>query len=161
MEDLIQTDASINNGNSGGPLIDAKGNIIGITTVKISEAEGIGFAVPINIIKPIIERLEEDENFQEASLGIYGYDKEAIQYIDSSVKFENGVYVSDLVIGGAAKKAGIEIGDIIEEIDGIEINKINDLRKYIYTKNIGDEVNLMILRGKEEIKKSIKLQRKH
>ena len=160
MEELIQTDASINNGNSGGPLIDIYGNILGITTVKIREAEGIGFAVPINIIKPIIQRLVENKTFEEASLGIYGYDKEAVQYIDSSLDIKKGIYVSDLVIGGAARSAGIQIGDIIEKIDDIELEKINELRKYIYTKKVGDEVKLTIIREKKEHELVIKLKKK-
>ncbi len=93
-------------------------------------------------------------------MGIYGYDKEAIQYIDSNLEIKKGIYVSDLVLGGSAKASGIQIGDIIEKVDNIELNKINDLRKYIYTKNIGDEVGLVILRGKEEIEKNVKLKKK-
>ena len=160
MEDLIQTDASINSGNSGGPLIDKEGNVIGITTVKITDAEGIGFAIPINIIKPIIEKLQQAGKFEEASLGVYVYDKEAIQYIDSSLNFEYGVYITELIPEGAAKMAGIRVGDIIEKIDGIKLNKINDLRKHIYTKNIDDEVRLTILRNKQEFEVTAKLTKK-
>lgn len=160
MEDLIQTDASINAGNSGGPLVDKDGNVIGITSIKITEAEGIGFAIPINIIKPIIEKLVETGEYQEASLGVYVYDKEATQYINPSLEFENGVYVTDTILGGAARIAGVRAGDIIEEIDGIKLNKINDLRKYIYTKNVGDEVKLKILRNKQELEVTAKLTRK-
>ena len=76
MTDLIQTDATINPGNSGGPLIYPNGDIIGINTVKISTAEGIGFAIPINIIRPIIESFKQIGNFEEATIGIYAYDKE-------------------------------------------------------------------------------------
>ncbi len=160
MEDLIQTDASINSGNSGGPLIDKEGNVIGITTVKIKDAEGIGFAIPVNIIKPIIEKLEEIGKFEEASLGVYVYDKEAIQYINSTINFEYGVYVTEVISEGAAKVAGIRVGDIIEKIDGIKLNKINDLRKHIYTKNIDDEVKLTILRNKQEFEIIAKLTKK-
>lgn len=160
MEELIQTDASINAGNSGGPLIDIEGNVIGITTIKITDAEGIGFAIPINIVKPIIEKLIQTGSYEEASLGVYVYDKEAIQYINSSLDFEYGVYVTELVSGGAAKVADIRVGDIIEKIDDIKLNKINDLRKYIYTKNIGDEVKLTVLRNKQEIEIMVKLERK-
>ena len=71
MSDLIQTDATINPGNSGGPLIYPNGDIIGINTVKISSAEGIGFAIPINIIKPIIEKFKTTGTFEEATIGIY------------------------------------------------------------------------------------------
>ena len=160
MEELIQTDASINAGNSGGPLIDTRGNVIGITSIKITDAEGIGLAIPINIIKPIIKRLEETREYEEASLGVYVYDKEAIQYINSSLEFEYGIYVTELVSGGAGKAAGVRVGDIIEEIDGIKLNKINDLRRYIYTKNVGDEVTLKVLRNKQEIEIIAKLTRK-
>lgn len=160
MEDLIQTDASINSGNSGGPLIDKEGNVIGITSVKITDAEGIGFAIPVNIIKPIIEKLQETGKFEEPSLGVYVYDKEAIQYINSSLDFEYGVYVTELISEGAAKTAGIRVGDIIEKIDGIQLNKINDLKKYIYTKNIDDEVKLTVLRNKQEFEITAKLTKK-
>lgn len=160
MEELIQTDASINSGNSGGPLIDEQGNVIGITTIKIKDAEGIGFAVPINIVKPIIENLIKKGDYEEASLGVYVYDKEAIQYIDSSLEFEYGVYITELVSGGAAKNVGLRVGDIIEKIDGIQLNKINDLRKYIYTKNIDEEVKLTVLRNRQEFVIATKLTKK-
>ena len=160
MEELIQTDASINTGNSGGPLIDKQGNVIGITTVKIIDAEGIGFAIPINIIKPIIEKLKNTGKFDEPSLGVYVYDKEAIQYINSSLNFEYGLYVTELISDGAAKEVGIRVGDIIEKIDGIKLNKINDLRKHIYTKSIEEEVKLTILRNKQEFEVTAKLTRK-
>lgn len=160
MEDLVQTDASINSGNSGGPLIDKEGNVIGITSVKITDAEGIGFAIPVNIIKPIIEKLQLTGKFDEPSLGVYVYDKEAIQYINSSLSFEYGVYVTEVISEGAAKTAGIRVGDIIEKIDGIELNKINDLKKYIYTKNIDEEVKLTVLRNKQEFEITAKLTKK-
>ena len=81
MTDLIQTDATINPGNSGGPLIYPNGDVIGINTIKITAAEGIGFAVPINIVKPIIESFKQTGNFEEATIGIYAYDKEVTPYL--------------------------------------------------------------------------------
>jgi S1-C subfamily serine protease len=146
MEDLIQTDATINPGNSGGPLINVDGEVIGINSIKITSAEGIGFASPINIVKPIIESYKETGNFEEASLGIYAYDKEVIPYLDSSINIDNGVYVVDLVSGGVASSAGVRVNDVIVKIDGKAINKMTELRSYIYTKNVGDEVTLQILR---------------
>lgn len=85
MTDLIQTDATINPGNSGGPLIYPNGDIIGINTVKISTAEGIGFAIPINIIRPIIESFKQIGNFEEATIGIYAYDKEVVPYLNTNL----------------------------------------------------------------------------
>ncbi len=135
MEDLIQTDASINSGNSGGPLINESGEVIGINTVKITSAEGIGFAVPINIVVPIIDKLSKDGTFKEAYLGIFAYDKEIIKYVKSNVKIENGIYVTNVTKNGPAEKSGIKEGDIIVSIDGVNIDKVTDLRKYIYSKN--------------------------
>ncbi len=157
MEDLIQTDATINPGNSGGPLINSKGEVIGINTVKITDAEGIGFAVPINIIKPIIESFTNKGDFAEAYLGIFAYDKNVIPYLDSSLEFDSGIYVAQVSTDGPSYYSGLRVGDIITKIDEITINKMSELRSYIYTKNVGDEVNLTILRNKREYNIKIKL----
>ena len=150
MEDLIQTDATINSGNSGGPLINEKGEVIGINTVKISSAEGIGFAYPINIIKPIIEKLKQNGSYEEVSLGVFGYDKNIIPYIyqDTGVnkKLDSGVYVANVLDNTPAENAGLKEGDVIQEIDNQEINKMSDLRKIIYSKNKGDKITIKFLR---------------
>lgn len=155
MEDLIQTDATINEGNSGGALINSNGELIGINTVKISNAEGIGFAVPINIIKPILEKLMNSGKFEEAYLGIYGYDKEVIPYLDSSLNIRSGVYIATILPDGPLFNKEIIVGDIISKIDDIEINKMNDLREYIYSKAPGETVKLKIRRGNQELEKEI------
>ena len=160
MEDLIQTDATINSGNSGGPLINEKGEVIGINTVKIEEAESIGFAIPINIVKPIIEIINKDGNFNEASIGIYAYDKEVIQYLEEDLKFDTGIYVVSVNKDGAAYGKGLMVGDIITKIDEVELNKMSDLRKYIYTKNVGDKVLLMIERKGKNFGIEIELGKK-
>ena len=112
MTDLIQTDATINPGNSGGPLIYPNGDVIGINTIKITTAEGIGFAVPINIVKPIIESFKQ------------------------------------ITPNGPADNTDLKEADIITSIDNIELNTMNDLREYIYTKKPNDSVILKIARGK-------------
>ena len=158
MTDLIQTDATINPGNSGGPLIYPSGEVIGINTVKISTAEGIGFAIPINIIKPIIESFKETGKFEEATIGIYAYDKEVVPYLNSSynsINFDKGIYVAQITKNGPASNTELKEADIIISIDEKELNTMNDLREYIYTKKPNDEVTLKITRGK--IKKEIKL----
>ena len=155
MTNLIQTDATINPGNSGGPLIYPDGEVIGINTVKISSAEGIGFAIPINIVKPIIEKYKTTGNFEEAKIGIYAYDKEVIPYIkkNTSNTFQDGIYVTQVTKNGPADKADIKEGDIITDIDNTKLNTMNDLREYIYTKNPDEEVTMTINRGK--IKRSV------
>lgn len=157
MTDLIQTDATINPGNSGGPLIYPNGEVLGINTVKISSAEGIGFAVPMNIIKPIIESFKSTGGFEEATIGIYAYDKEVIPYLNNSsnVNFEKGIYVAQITKNGPADSTELKEGDIITNIDNIALNTMNDLRQYIYTKKPNDEVTLRVTRGK--INKEIKI----
>lgn len=157
MEDLIQTDATINPGNSGGPLINSNGEVIGINTVKITGAEGIGFAVPINLVKPIIESFKNNGEFQEAYLGIFAYDKNVIPYLDSSIDFNSGIYVAQIMADGPSYNSGLRTGDIITKIDERIINKMSELRTYIYTKNVGEEVNLTILRNNREKVINIKL----
>lgn len=160
MEDLIQTDATINPGNSGGPLIKSDGTVIGINTIKITSAEGIGFAVPINIVKPIISRIIENGNFEEASIGIFAYDREVIPYLTSNIEFSNGIYVAQVNLDGAGSRAGVKEGDIITKIDNIELNKMSELRKYIYTKSPNDDVNLTILRNNKTMNIIVKLGKK-
>ncbi len=150
MSELIQTDATINPGNSGGPLINSDGEVIGINTVKITSAEGIGFAVPINIIKPILEKLDKEGEFEEASIGIFAYDNSFLPYLDKNIKLDSGIYVAQVILDGPSARAGLKIGDIITHIDGIEINKMSELRKYIYQKKYKDQVTLTVNRNKKE-----------
>ena len=152
MSNLIQTDATINPGNSGGPLINEQGEVIGINTIKITSAEGIGFAVPINIIKPILEKLERTGQFEEASLGIFAFDKNVLPYLEEELEFQNGIYVESIIAGSAAEKAGILKKDVITQIDDQPINKMCDLREYIFEKNPGDEVKIKLLRRNIEEK---------
>ena len=150
MENLIQTDATINPGNSGGPLINLDGNVIGITSVKITSAEGIGFAIPINIVKPIIEAFLKEDKFEEANLGIFAYDKEIIPYLDEKIDNAKGIYVGQVSLDSPAYKSGIKIGDRIMKVDDLELNKMCDLRTYIYSKKPGEEIILTIIRNNKE-----------
>ena len=151
MEGLIQTDASINPGNSGGPLINESGEVIGINTVKITSAEGIGFAVPINIVKNVIESFENEDTFSEASLGIYAYDSYVIPYMETNNDFDKGIYVVSVDEEGPCGKSGLKKGDIITKIDGIEVNKMTKLREYLYSKKPGDKVILNVEDGESKI----------
>ena len=128
--------------------------------MKITSAEGIGFAIPINIVKPIIERLKTDGKFEEAEIGIFAYDKNVIPYLKNGVKFDNGIYVASISADSPTKNAGLQQGDIITKIDGKNLNKMSDLREYIYTKNPGEEVKLSVLRDRRQIEIEIKLMKK-
>ena len=160
MDNLIQTDATINPGNSGGPIINLDGNIIGITTVKITSAEGIGFAMPINTVKPIIEAYLKEDKFEEATIGIFAYDKNIIPYINENIEMKKGIYIAQISLDSPVSKTGLKIGDIITKIDNLELTKMSDLRRYIYTKKPGEEVTLTILRNNKEQQIKIKLSKK-
>ena len=147
MTDLIQTDASINPGNSGGPLLSTTGEVIGVNTVKITSAEGIGCAVPANVVKPVINKFVSDNKFDEPYLGIYAYDKEVIPYLASNSNFTSGIYVVLVADDSPAISSGIQKGDIITSIDGKQINNMIELRKYIYSKTPGDTISINISRG--------------
>ncbi len=161
LEDLIQTDATINPGNSGGPLIDIYGKVVAINTIKITSAEGIGFAVPINLIKPIIESFVKTGEFKEATLGMYGFDREVIPYLDADINFngeKGGIYIAKVVTDGPLYRASVKTGDVLLKIDGIDVNKITTLRSYIYTKKPEDVVNLTILRNNRETNVTVTLK---
>ena len=160
LEGLIQTDATINQGNSGGPLINELGEVVGITTLRIEDVEGIGFAIPINIVKPILEKLIETGKFDEPYLGLAGYDKDVIPYLSSNINFENGIYIEEIDMTGPLKNSGLVKGDIVEKIDDVEIESMNGLKEYIYGKNIGDEVTLTVKRNKTPLKVTAILAKK-
>jgi len=150
MEDLIQTDASINTGNSGGPLMNGKGEVVGINTVKVESAEGIGFAIPINQIKPIINKIVETGEFKEPYLGVLGYDKAMTSYISSEILIDTGIYVYNVDFNSPASNAGIKKGDIILSIDDLEIDTLCELRTVLFSKNIGEKMRVKIFRKGEE-----------
>lgn len=147
MEDLIQTDATINPGNSGGPLININGEVIGINGVKITSAEGISFAIPINSVKAVVDSFKNNGRFEEASLGVFAFDKNVLGYIDDNLRFNEGIYIESVNKNSAAEVAGLRQGDIIISIDGNTLERMCDLRCYIYTKKPGDKVTLKIQRN--------------
>ena len=160
MEDLIQTDATINPGNSGGPLVNADGQVIGINGVKITSAEGISFAIPVNSVKAVIESFNTNGKFDEATLGVFAFDKNVLGYINENLQFSEGIYVARVNEKSAAADAGLKRGDIILTIDGNKLERMCDLRCYIYTKKHGDTVTLKIQRNNREIEIEAKLKRK-
>ena len=160
MEDLIQTDATINPGNSEGPLINANGEVIGINSVKITSAEGIGFAIPINTAKVVVQSFITNGKFAETTLGVFAYDKNVLPYLDSNLQLENGIYVVQVTADSPAARYGIREKDILLEIDGVKLDKMCDLRCYIYSKQPGDTVQIKLLRNKVEINLSVVLGKK-
>ena len=151
MEDLIQTDASINPGNSGGPLLNNKGQVIGINTAKIQTGEGLGFAIPINTIKPIIEQVIEFGEFNNVYIGFQGIEVEIYQrQIGIDLDIESGLIVLEVIENSPAYNAGIRNLDVIQEIDGQKISSMIGLRKKLYNYKLGERATLKINREGEE-----------
>ena len=145
---LIQTDAAINPGNSGGALLNENGEVIGINSVKYSstDVEGIGYAIPMSVAKPIIESLIQDgkyTNENQAYLGIKGGDvsSDMVAY-----GFPQGVYVSSVSTGSGAANAGLQEGDIITAIDSTKISSMTELQSALKSYKAGDKVTLTVAR---------------
>ena len=141
MQNLIQHDASLNPGNSGGPLLNEVGEVIGINTLKISGGEGIGFAIPSKSFISLLESYIEDVNYNVPRLGLYGYDSEIANYYDKSIE-RQGFYVIDVLDTSPLYLCGVGSGCVITSINNHAINNALDLRYYLYQIDIGEEVSI-------------------
>ena len=154
---LLQTDAAINPGNSGGALVSSSGKVIGINTVKIgaTDVEGIGFAIPSNIAKPIVDELIKNGKIVRPYIGISG-----ISLDDNMAKRYNlvkGVYVAKIESSSSAYNSGIKVGDVIVKIDDKEITTIEELNEIKNSKNVGDTVKITVYRDGKNIEINVKL----
>lgn len=156
IEDLIQTDASINPGNSGGPLLNNKGEVIGLNTAKIQTGEGLGFAIPINLVKSIAEEVIKEGSFNNVYIGFQGIEVDRYER-QSGVKLKtnNGVVIVKLFPNSPAVNADLKPLDVIVKIDNQNVETMTQLRKILYKYRIGDKAILTINRGGEEIKTEI------
>jgi len=154
----VQTDAAINPGNSGGPLVDATGSLVGINTLMFSHSggnEGVGFAIPSNVVRFVYSSLKKEGRVHHGSIGIRG--RTVTEPLASVFDMEpdTGVLVEDVIPGGPAWHAGLEVGDTILSIDDVDLHNVRDLVLQLYQYAIGDVVNLDILRRQERIDVSI------
>lgn len=149
LDDVIQTDAAINPGNSGGPLLNSAGQVIGVNVAMASGAENIGFAIPINVVKQMIDTFNKTGQFSRPFLGVrYRMitKKEAM-----AKNWVEGAGVVEVIKDSPADKGGIEVGDIITKIDGKKVGeKENELAKIIASKKVGEEIIVSVWRDEEE-----------
>jgi serine protease Do len=156
-KDFIQTDAAINPGNSGGPLLNTKGEVVGINTAIIPYAQGIGFAIPINIAKKNIDDLINLGKVRRSWLGVY------IQEVTPEIAKQfnlteaKGVLVGDVVKNSPAEEVGIKTGDIIKKVNNEEVNSPEELQDKIGNIEISKEVNVEIVRNGETISFIVKI----
>ncbi len=155
---LIQTDAAINAGNSGGALVNSKGQVIGINTLKLSGTgiEGMGFAIPINSAKPIYEQLIEYKKVKRPYIGIGGRD--LTEELAKANNLVVGIYITSIEEFSAGEKAGLKIGDVIIEADGTAIKTMNELNEIKNKHAIGDTMKIKINRNGSEKEVEITLQ---
>jgi S1-C subfamily serine protease len=147
IENLIQTDASINPGNSGGPLINAKGEVIGINTIKMDSAEGLGFAIPINSVKVIIEEVTKEGSFEVVELGLSALPSEAFQDLTGQkTAIDKGLVVIRVMPGSVSEVAGIVKNDIITHIDGVVVDNFHNLLTALYSYKKGEAAYIKVNR---------------
>lgn len=156
---LIQTDAAINPGNSGGALVNADGQVIGINSAKIAATgvEGIGFAIPINEAKPILKELAEKGRVVRPYLGVSLLDKNLAQRLGFDLDLRGGLFVVKLFQNGPAYRGGIRPNDIIVKFNGTKVDTVADLREALGKCQVGQQVPVTILRGDEEVTKTVTL----
>lgn len=157
-EDLIQTDASINPGNSGGPLLNNKGQVIGINTYKIQTGEGLGFAIPINVARPIVNQIIEFGEFRPSVLGIQGLDREMASYFSEDIKIKKGILIIEIDSRSGSYQAGLRNNDVITHIDGQEVNTMIQLRTALYNHLPGGTVSITYNRGNTQMEADVLLQ---
>ncbi len=153
IDGVIQTDAALNPGNSGGPLVDSAGNIIGVNTAVIFPAQGLCFAVGANLVQYVVGRLILDGKVRRGYLGIGG---QAVQIHGGTHQFHNGlpgtgVWVQDLEPSGPAAMAGIQRGDVIIAFNEQPVRSFDDLHRYLTESAIGKQADVVLLRQGERI----------
>ncbi len=161
IESFIQTDAAVNPGNSGGALVNVRGELIGINTAISSQTGsyvGYSFAVPSNISKKVIEDILEFGNVQRAYLGINVDDLDSKKAEHYGVATSKGVIITRVIDQGAAQEAGFVENDVIIKMDNVNIEKFSDLQGYLGSKRPGDQIKVIILRDNEEKELFVKLK---
>jgi Do/DeqQ family serine protease len=159
-EDFIQTDAPINHGNSGGALVNLKGELVGINSQILSQSDGnigIGFAIPVNMARHVMDDLRKDGRVRRAQLGVVIQPVTAEMAESLGVKDAGGAIVSSVAAGSAAERAGVKRGDILKSFNGQPVHDINSLRNRVASAAPGSNANLTVVRDGSERTLSVKL----
>jgi S1-C subfamily serine protease len=148
---LIQTDAAINVGNSGGPLVNMNGEVIGVNTLIDNGGESLGFAIPANTVKTSIEQLKKFGKASAPFLGVSFVMVDEVLKNEKSLSVSEGAYIVSVVKGESAEKAGIRAGDVIVEINREKLTRLSELDKQIAKRQAGDQILVVLYRGKEKL----------
>jgi serine protease Do len=166
LDDLFQTDAAINEGNSGGPLVNLDGQVIGMNTALASDSQSIGFAIPINDLSGLIDSVKSSGKVQRPYLGVVYVPITSDIKEQYNLSTDQGAYIlnsaqagEDTVVdGGPADKAGVQEGDIITKVDGMAINESTSLTSVLGKHKVGDKVTLTIVRDGKTISRDVTLE---
>jgi Do/DeqQ family serine protease len=161
IESFIQTDAAINRGNSGGALVNTKGELIGVNAAIASQSgsyEGYGFAIPINLAKKVLNDFKEFGSVRRGYIGVNFTGLDAEQSKRLGVSEINGLYINEVILGSGAAQSGLKEGDIITKVDGIQIFSPSDLQERIGRLGPGDKVQLTYLRGGKQLVTNVTLK---
>lgn len=158
LTDVIQTDAAINHGNSGGPLINGEGEVVGINTAIIRGAQGLGFAIPVNTAREISDELIEHGRIIRPWLGIYGGTVTPAIARQYELPIERGVYVQQVVSGSPAHNAGIVAEDLIIGFEDVAVESFEDLTRELYKRDPKEEITITIYRDGEEKELEVQLE---
>jgi S1-C subfamily serine protease len=147
MDGLVQTDAALNPGNSGGPLVDARGRVVGVNTIAVLPAQGLSFAVPINRARRIVPDLLRHGRVRRSVIGIAGQDVRLPRNVARAVGIDRGVLVVTVSRGGPAARAGLVEGDTIVALDGQAIDGVDALHALLTEERIGTACEATVVRG--------------
>jgi serine protease Do len=156
-DDFIQTDAAINPGNSGGPMFNLKGEVVGVNTAIVDRGQGIGFAVPINLVKEVVPSLEANGSMTRGFLGV------GIQEVTPElakafhIDHQGGALVKQVFAGSPAEKAGVQPGDLVTAVNGRDVRTVNQLSRFVALVSPGQSASLTVLRDGKEHKLSVKV----
>lgn len=159
---MIQTDATINPGNSGGPLVSSEGKVIGINTFMFSGNDnagniGMGFAIPVNTARMVMEEIISYGRFRHVwtGLGVVELDEDIVQQL--SLPFNNGLFIQQIEKDGPAGKAGLQVGDVIVEIEGRAVRTFNQANRLIFGKRVGETLKIKFWRDGKRMETELKL----
>lgn len=157
IDNIIQTDAALNPGNSGGPLVDARGRVVGVNTAVIQMAQGICFAIPANTARYVAGRLIKDGRIERSYIGVQGQNvplhRRLVRYHELTQ--DGGILVAGTEPGGPAEQVGLAAGDIIIAMDGQPVQTIDEMHRFLTPERIGERLVLTVLRGSEKFEMGI------
>jgi serine protease Do len=150
----VQTDAAVNPGNSGGPLVDAEGRVVGINTLIMSQSggsEGVGFAAPSNIVRTVYDQIKSSGRMRRGEIGVRAQTLTPVLAAGLGVKLDRGVVLADVRPGGPAQQAGLRPGDVVAALDGKPMENARQLEVNLYARPVGQSVTIDVVRGGDRV----------